>query len=136
MSAAAPPTTALSGAAEARLPREHTWEKRRSLPIRKYLALLIPGSVLALIVLLTLLAPLIAPYEPNAIDMKNALSGPTRDNWLGTDQLGRDQFSRLPHGGRTTLMLSFMAMRTISLIGAAVAITIGYFAGKIDLFVS
>ena len=136
MSAAAPPTTALAGAAEARLPREQSWGKRRSLPIRKYLALLIPGGVLALIVILTLLAPLIAPYEPNAIDMINALSGPTREHWLGTDQLGRDQFTRLLYGGRTTLMLSFMAMLTISLIGATVGITIGYFAGKIDLVVS
>src|SRR4051812_50153682 len=99
MSAVAPPTTALAGAAEARLPREQTWGKRRSLPIRKYLSVLIPGGVLALIVILTLLAPLIAPYEPNAIDMKNALSGPTREHWLGTDQLGRDQFTRLLYGG-------------------------------------
>src|SRR3954469_9918301 len=123
MSAAAPPTTALAGTAEARLPREQTWGKRRSLPVRKYLSVLMPGGVLALIVLLTLLAPVIAPYEPNAIDMKNALSGPTREHWLGPDQLGRDQFTRLLYGGRTTLMLSFMAMLTISLIGATVGIT-------------
>ena len=62
MSAAAPPTTALAGSAEASLPREQTWEKRRSLPVHKYLALLIPGGVLALIVILTLLAPVIGVY--------------------------------------------------------------------------
>ena len=62
MGAAAPPTTALAGAAEARLPREQTWEKRRSLPVRKYLAVLIPGGVLALIVILTLLVPVIGVY--------------------------------------------------------------------------
>lgn len=135
MSAAAP-STALAGAAERSLPHEPSWSKQRSFPVRKYLAVLIPGGVLALIVLLTLLAPWIAPYEPNTIDMKNALSGPTSEHWLGTDQLGRDQLTRLLYGGRTTLLLSGLAMLTISLIGAVVGITIGYFSGKLDLAVS
>src|SRR4051794_13436245 len=164
MSAAAPPTTALAGAAEARLPREQTWEngarcrvartppspipaggcgsrrakpppretrgKRRSLPVRKYLSVLIPGGVLALIVLLTLLAPVIAPYEPNAIDMKNALSGPTREHWLGTDQLGRDQFTRLLYGGGPPLIVFFFALVGDLLVGGTIGLTNGSLFGQ------
>jgi peptide/nickel transport system permease protein len=103
---------------------------------RKYGAVAVPGGVLALVVLLTLLAPVIAPFDPNKVDMRNALASPSGEHWLGTDQLGRDQLSRLLYGGRSTLALSGLAMLAISGIGAIVGISIGYFGGKLDLFVS
>jgi peptide/nickel transport system permease protein len=68
--------------------------------------------------------------------MRNALSSPSWDHWLGTDQLGRDQLSRLLYGGRSTLALSGLAMLAISGIGAVVGISIGYFGGKLDLIIS
>jgi len=59
--------------------------------------------VLILMVLCTIAAPLLAPYNPDAIDVRNRLSGPTISHWLGTDSLGRDTLSRIIYAGRASL---------------------------------
>jgi peptide/nickel transport system permease protein len=68
--------------------------------------------------------------------MQNTLSGPTWEHPLGTDQLGRDQLSRLLYGGRSTLALSFVAMLLTIAIGVVIGVVTGYFGGKIDLVIS
>ena len=64
---------------------------RRIPRLRGSLAVAIPGGFLLIVALLTIFAPQIAPYDPNALDMKSTLQGPSAEHWLGTDQLGRDQ---------------------------------------------
>lgn len=136
MSATATQPRGLTTAHETQLPDLSRFSRNRRLQWRKYLGVLVPGGVLALVVLLTIFASVIAPFDPNKVDMRNTLSGPTWDHWLGTDQLGRDQLSRLLYGGRSTLLLSGLAMLTISGIGAVIGISIGYFGGKLDLIIS
>lgn len=70
-----------------------------------------------------ILAPWLAPYDPNALDIPARLSGPTAEHWLGTDQLGRDTFSRILYGGRVAL--------TIAAIGVSVSLVVGLVLGMI-----
>ena len=102
----------------------------------RLLPILIPGSILGLAILASILAPLIAPYDPNALDMKSTLSGPTADHWLGTDQLGRDQLSRLLYGGRTTMFVAGLGVLGVIVIGLVVGTVAGYFGGRVDLGIS
>jgi peptide/nickel transport system permease protein len=136
MSATVSSQGALAGASAPAIPHPSLHRARRTWRIRRALPVMLPGGVLALIVLLTLLAPVIAPYEPTALDMQNTLSGPTWEHPLGTDQLGRDQLSRLLYGGRSTLALSFVAMLATITIGVLIGVVTGYFGGTIDLLIS
>ena len=70
-----------------------------------------------------LFAPFLAPYDPTALDIPARLSGPTATHWAGTDQLGRDTFSRLIFGGRVALK--------IAVIGVSVALSTGLILGMI-----
>ena len=64
---------------------------------------------LAIILLLSIFAPLISPYDPVKVDMTNALVPPCTEHLLGTDALGRDVLSRLLYGGRSSILLSIVA---------------------------
>src|SRR5690606_17735916 len=69
----------------------------------------LPGAIgaiiLAVFIVLALFAPLISPYDPNAQDLRATLLPPSLDHLAGTDQYGRDLFSRLLYGARTTLLI-------------------------------
>ncbi len=100
--------------------------------LSRYRLALVPAVVLIIFIGSAILAPWITPYEPNAFDLPNALQGPTSRHLLGTDQLGRDQLSRLIHGGRATLLLSFLATVGVILLGMVVGVIAGYFGGLVD----
>ena len=105
--------------------------------IRKQsLGLLLPSVALGLVVILTLLAGVVAPYEPNALNMQEMLAQPSVDHPLGTDQLGRDVLSRVLHGGRTTIVMSLIGTAAIVTLGLLVGLTSGYIGGRYDLVVS
>ncbi len=110
--------------------------RRRTFSIRRNLNVILPGGFLLLVTLLTVFAPVIAPHDPNLLNMRMALTGPSSEHWLGTDQLGRDQLSRLLYGGQSTLYLAFAAVAATVTIGVVVGLASGYFGGKIDLFFS
>lgn len=92
----------------------------------------IMSLALIIILLVSLFAPYIAPYSPIEIDMKNRLKSPSMDHLLGTDSLGRDVFSRLVYGGRTSILLSIIASMLTMLLGLVLGIIAGYFGGKLD----
>jgi peptide/nickel transport system permease protein len=119
-------------------PRTHTLRKF-SIPwasFRRHWVTWIAGGFLALVVVLALAAPYIAPYDPNQISMTNTLAGPSQEHWLGTDQLGRDHLSRLLYGGSTTLMLATIAMLGTVALGLVFGVVAGYFGGMPDLIIS
>ncbi|PKN19798.1 MAG: peptide ABC transporter permease [Deltaproteobacteria bacterium HGW-Deltaproteobacteria-6] len=89
------------------------------------------GIVLALFVV-SLLAPVIAPYDPGAIDLKNVLAPPSAGHWFGTDQLGRDVLSRMIWGARISLKVGFVATGLAILIGMILGAVAGYYGGWID----
>src|SRR5947208_15817876 len=85
-------------------------------------------------VVLALLAPLIAPYPPNANDMAAlAHTTPSRAHWLGTDQLGRDLFSRILWGARPVLIIAPLAVLGAAALGSLLGLVGGYYGRWIDL---
>ncbi|MDQ3654086.1 MAG: ABC transporter permease, partial [Chloroflexota bacterium] len=100
------------------------------------LALILPAFVLLVVVTASLLAAVIAPYEPNALNMQQMLASPSLEHPLGTDQLGRDVLSRILYGGRTTIVMSLLGTVAIVSIGLLIGLTTGYIGGRFDLVVS
>ncbi len=88
------------------------------------------GGVVVLVVLaLALLAPLIAPYDPNLQETANRLSSPTTAHWFGTDGFGRDILSRIIYGARPTLLLVLVVVLLMGPLGILVGILAGFFGG-------
>jgi peptide/nickel transport system permease protein len=77
-------------------------------------------------------APLIAPYNPTAIDVYNVLSAPGTDHLLGTDELGRDVLSRMIWGSRVSLKVGFVAVGIAISIGILIGTLSGFYGGKPD----
>jgi peptide/nickel transport system permease protein len=84
------------------------------------------------ICLLTILAPAIAPYDPVQIKLGAKLKPPSLEHWLGTDHFGRDVFSRLIHGGRTSLSVGLLVVGFAFCLGVPLGLASGYFGGRID----
>lgn len=95
------------------------------------------GLVITLIFMLTaLLAPYIAPYGPAEIDLANRLQGPSAEHWLGTDELGRDMFSRIVLGSRITLLITAGAVGLAVVVGTLMGLLAGYYGGRVDTVIS
>lgn len=88
--------------------------------------------ILVLVTVVALGANIIAPYSPTELDPTASLAPPSADHWLGTDNLGRDLFSRLVHGARWTLGAAALAATGIVVLGVTIGILAGYFGGIID----
>jgi nickel transport system permease protein len=87
---------------------------------------------LLLVIVLVLLAPLVTPYDPNAQNIIDKFQGPSLAHWFGTDQLGRDVFSRILYGGRVTILVSVLTMVVTIVIGTVLGVIAGYFRGTVD----
>jgi len=95
--------------------------------------LALAGSVLVLFLFfVSLLAPWLAPYDPNAIDLKNILAPPSVEHLFGTDQLGRDVCSRMIWGAGISLKVGFVATGIAILIGTILGAVAGYYGGWVD----
>ena len=82
--------------------------------------------LVGLFLLGALLAPWLSPYDPNALDVRARLEGPSLAHLAGTDQLGRDTFSRILHGGRVALQVAFWSIAASLLLGTALGMLAGY----------
>jgi peptide/nickel transport system permease protein len=112
------------------------WARRFALVAESKPALIGAGIVLAWM-LAAVLAPLIAPYPPNANNMA-ALAHPTPSatHWLGTDHLGRDLLSRILWGARTVLTVAPLAVLGAAFLGSLLGLAAGYYRGGIDLVIA
>jgi peptide/nickel transport system permease protein len=88
--------------------------------------------VVVLIVLSAVLAPLVAPQDPVVSDLLAMRKGPSAQHWLGTDLIGRDVWSRVIYGGRTSLSVGILAVAIYLAIGTLLGSLSGYFRGAID----
>lgn len=110
--------------------------------ILRHGGLMFGGTVLTLVVLMAVFAPLLAPYDPYTQDMLNRLVNPiwfpdgTWAHPLGTDGLGRDYLSRIVYGARISLLIGFFTMLVSGLIGTVLGVLAGYFGGRIDALVT
>jgi peptide/nickel transport system permease protein len=91
------------------------------------------GAVTVLLLItVSLFAPFIAPYDPTAINVHDVLSPPSETHLLGTDELGRDVFSRIIWGSRVSLKVGFVAVGIAIIIGIVIGAIAGFYGGKID----
>ena len=88
--------------------------------------------IIAAMMFAGIFSPLVAPYDPLAIDFASLLAPPSADHWCGTDAFGRDICSRLIYGSRTALVIGYTSSFVGSSIGAILGIASAYFGGKID----
>jgi peptide/nickel transport system permease protein len=89
---------------------------------------------LSIMTILALLAPIISPYNPNQVSTSFS-SPPSLEHWLGTDQIGRDMFSRLLYATRISLFVGFAATIISTVIGVILGLVAGYFGGVVDIII-
>ncbi|WOH19443.1 ABC transporter permease [Paenarthrobacter sp. GOM3] len=102
--------------------------------LRRYGSLLSPMAwaalaVAAAVVLLSVFAPVLAPYDPDYVDLNNVLAGPGAQHLLGTDALGRDLLSRLMHGSRTSLLGPTIVVIGSTVLGLLLGLVAGWSEG-------
>jgi len=88
--------------------------------------------IIVLLVLIAIFAPLLAPYDPVKISLSERLQNPTLKHWLGTDNFGRDNLSRLIYGARLSLYIGLLSVGTASLVGMILGSVAAYYGGWIN----
>jgi peptide/nickel transport system permease protein len=88
--------------------------------------------IVGLLVLVAVLAPVLAPYDPIAQHLTDALESPNAAHWLGTDKFGRDVLSRLIWGAQVDLRVGFLAVLIPFVVGSVLGAIAGYFGGWLD----
>jgi len=89
--------------------------------------------MLLLVVVTAIFAPQIAPYDPYRVNMKERLQAPSADHIMGTDNVGRDVFSRIVYGSRTSLVITAVVVGTATVLGTLLGAFSGYFGGTTDM---
>lgn len=95
--------------------------------------IVIGGVIVALLLLGAVFAPLLAPYDPVAVDVSRSLEPPGPEHWLGTDDLGRDVLSRVIWGSRISLSVGLISVSIGFLVGVSIGLAAGYLGGVVDL---
>lgn len=91
------------------------------------------GSVILMILYLgAIFAPIVAPYDPNELDLDHTREGPSLRHIMGTDELGRDEFSRVVFGGRISLAVGLGVAMSSGLIGTAMGVIAGFYGKFIE----
>ena len=93
-------------------------------------------AMIVVFVVVATLAPWIAPYDPLAQSVLKINRLPSQENWLGTDQFGRDVLSRLIYGSRNSLLFGFISPVLAAIFGTMLGVIAGYFGGTIDRLIS
>ncbi len=114
-----------------RAPRSAGWVN-----LRRNFGAIVGGILLALLVLLAIAAPVIAPYDPVKTSVLNRLQPPGSQHLMGTDQFGRDVLSRVLYGGRTSLWLGIVAVAISVVVGGTLGLLAGYFGESTDVIIS
>ncbi|WP_457423054.1 ABC transporter permease [Roseateles sp. P5_E7] len=112
------------------------WRLETTATARKLLAnplTAVGVAVIALLVAVALFAPWIASHDPLRQDLAAALLPPSPAHWFGTDEFGRDVFSRLVHGTRITLFIVVLVTVVVGPLGMGIGVVSGYFGGRVDM---
>ena len=110
--------------------REHRHQTYRRLLRHK--SAVIGISILSFFILIAIFAPLIATYDPREVDVTASLKGWSSEHYFGTDEVGRDVFSRIVYGSRISIKVGLIAMTFSISIGALLGIIAGYYGGWLD----
>ena len=109
------------------------WEAVRDFCVQRPLGA-IGAAIIVLMLVVAVLAPLIAPYDPVINNFGAMLAPPSSAHWLGTDAFGRDVLSRLIYGSRTALLVGFGASVLGATLGSVLGVASAYFGGRVDLY--
>ncbi len=90
------------------------------------------GIIVICLFLVSFLAHYITPYDPDALDLYHVLMPPSADHWFGTDELGRDVFTRVVFGARISLKVGFVAVGIAVLVGTVIGLVSAYYGGWVD----
>lgn len=113
--------------------------RRRGRALEKFLqnrGALVGAVILSIFILSALFAPWIAPFDPLKSNFLAVRHAPSMVYWLGTDELGRDLFSRLLWGARSSLLAGAVSVAIAMAVGVPLGLVSGYFGGKIDALIS
>ena len=123
-------------------PGHEVSDKHRSLAsdawrrLRRHKLAMFGLIVVVLLILAAVAAPLIAPYDPIQMDPPSAFQGPSLKHPWGTDELGRDLFSRIIYGARTSLSVGIIAVGISLFTGTILGLISGYYSGTVDAVIS
>ncbi|MCV3238498.1 ABC transporter permease [Mesorhizobium sp. ZC-5] len=93
-------------------------------------------AIVVVFVIVAILAPWLAPYDPLSQSVLKINKPPSWENWLGTDQFGRDVLSRMIHGSRNSLLFGLISPVLAAMFGTILGVTAGYFGGVLDRVIS
>ena len=103
--------------------------------VRRNPRMIVGGAMVLAWLLIASFAPVVAPFDPIAVNVADSLQSPSPAHLLGTDDLGRDVLSRVIWGSRISLSVGLISVGIGFLIGVSVGLAAGYLGGKFDLFV-
>ena len=109
-------------------------EIRRSRPVNK--KILVGTIILLLLVIISVFAPKLAKTNPNEANPLNTFAAPGREHFMGTDNIGRDIWSRFCYGGRVSLLIGVVAMIIGTVLGSIIGIIAGFYGSWIDSILS
>lgn len=98
-------------------------------------SLVVGGAIVAAIFIIAVFAPWLTAFEPDQMDMANRLAPPGRGHILGTDNFGRDLWTRAAFGSRVSVVIALLSVGVAMVIGTAVGLISGYFGGWVDLII-
>lgn len=98
-------------------------------------SLLMGGSIVLLVMLAAIFAPLLTPYDPIKLNIPGRFQSPSPQHWFGTDQYGRDIFTRVLYGARYDLVIAILAVSLAAGVGTPLGMLAGYFRGWADTFI-
>ena len=101
--------------------------------IRRNPRIVLGGALVALLLLIALAAPIVAPYDPVEVNVTEALLPPSPAHWLGTDDVGRDVLSRVIWGSRVSLSVGVISVSIGFILGVSIGLAAGYLGGVVDL---
>lgn len=107
-----------------------TWKR-----LRKNKAAVVGGFFILLFIFVSIVGPELTTQDPNKVNIINKLQAPSAEHWFGTDNYGRDIFTRIIHGMVLTLRVGFLSVTIGGVIGVILGIVSGYYGGKIDTII-
>ena len=104
----------------------------RKLKSSKPVALIIGGTLFAVVLMMALFPGLFTKWDPYELDLMNMLQAPSAEHWFGTDNYGRDVFARVVYGARVDLTIGFLAMIVPFFVGSFIGLLAGYYGKWVD----
>lgn len=113
-------------------PRRRPWPIALLLEVAHNRQGIIALTTIVVLLVLGIGAPWLAPYDPLVMHMGDRFAAPSSSYWLGTDEFGRDLFSRLIYGARVSLLAGLVAVTIATIIGVPLGLVAGYYGGRLD----